>query len=212
MWVVTPPNAMPTVSSSGPRVYISDSVRMLMKWARWACGSMPPGTTRSPLASMTSCASTGDASGSDKRRRSCPSLTPMSQLPIGVGSDDQAAADQQIEHRVDSRRVLRRRHRLRRWLGRGRRALYGWRRRGGREGQPGVRQRNALAAIGDRDVHPLWARQLDLAHDGQVRSGGRRVSLLVEVAHIRTRVHVEPTIAAGRQEISRDRHRRAGVP
>src|SRR6266571_663166 len=49
MCVVTPPNAMPTVSSSGPSVYISDSVRMLMKCARCACGSLPPASGEAVL-------------------------------------------------------------------------------------------------------------------------------------------------------------------
>src|SRR6266851_2211840 len=84
MWVVTPPNAMPTVSSSGPRVYISDSVRMLMKWARCACGSMPPGRTRRPLASMTSCASVGCAAVCVSETI-LPALTPTSQVPLASG-------------------------------------------------------------------------------------------------------------------------------
>src|SRR5258708_4749442 len=75
---------MPMVSSSGPRVYISDSVGMLMKWARWACGSMPPGTTRRPVASMTSCASGGGALVCVSATI-LPSCTPTSQVSVASG-------------------------------------------------------------------------------------------------------------------------------
>src|SRR5213079_887647 len=52
-WVVVPPKTIPRVSSSGPSVWRLSSGCIEMKWARCVWGSIPPGTTIFPVASIT---------------------------------------------------------------------------------------------------------------------------------------------------------------
>ncbi len=84
MWVVVPPHAMPRVSSSGPSVMEGCSGCDMIPWARWACGSTPPGETICPAASMTRAASVGSVPGA-ATTAICSPRTPTSQRPTPCG-------------------------------------------------------------------------------------------------------------------------------
>ena len=97
MWVVVPPQAMPTVSSSGPSVSDGASGCDMIPWARCAWGSTPPGATILPVASMTRADAVGSVPGSATAAMRSPSM-PTSQAPTPVGGDDLSAANHEIEH------------------------------------------------------------------------------------------------------------------
>ena len=97
MWVVVPPQAMPTVSCSGPRVIDGASGCDMIPWARCAWGSTPPGATILPVASMMRADAVGSVPGSADRRDA---LAFDAHVPGAdtLGSDDLSAANHEIEH------------------------------------------------------------------------------------------------------------------
>jgi len=85
MWVVVPPKAIPRVSSSGPSVIEGCSGWLMMVCARCVCGSMPPGTTTRPAASITRAGPTGSAPVSTTAAMRSPSIA-ISHRPTPCGA------------------------------------------------------------------------------------------------------------------------------
>src|SRR4029453_15682900 len=82
--VVVPPNAMPRLSSSGPSVNSSSSGCIVIRGARWVCGSTPPGTTTIPAASRVRAASVKVPGGVTATMRSPCTATSQAPAPCGV--------------------------------------------------------------------------------------------------------------------------------
>ena len=97
MWVVVPPQAMPRVSSSGPSVSEGVSGCDMMPWARWVCGSTPPGRHDEPGGVDDPGRVAGQRAGSAQHRDAS---VLHAHVPGAhtLGRDDASAADHEIEH------------------------------------------------------------------------------------------------------------------